>query len=85
MPGMLLVLAIFVGLARSAWREPHGSGYVTWVLSFTLIITCALNAPLRDAALGMLLLVLSAGALKGEHRIWTKSQNLRPENRLNPA
>ena len=38
-----------------------------------------------ESALGMLLLVLSAGALKGEHRIWTKSQNLRPENRLNPA
>lgn len=63
LPGLLLMVLVLLGLAGAAWRRRQRPGALAWTLSWTLILSCALNAPLRDAALGMALIVLSAGLL----------------------
>lgn len=61
LPGLLMLLCLVGGLAVAAWRNPNPlMGGAGWMASIALSITAMVNAPFRDAALGMSLLILAA-------------------------
>lgn len=66
-PGLLLLLATLGWFAVTAWRARHAAAGAAWVLCGGLIMSAMVNAPLRDAGLGMALLWLMA-ACSAPHR-----------------
>lgn len=64
----LVIMAWLLGLfVRTGWRQRSLEGDLTVVLGSGLILTALINAPLRDAALGMTLLWL-LGASVAMHK-----------------
>ena len=59
-PGLLLLLALLAALGWHSWRCRDALGGVAQLLLWTLIVTALLNAPFRDANLGLSLLWLLA-------------------------
>lgn len=57
-PGLLLLAWVLWRFARLGWRPASASGDITVMMAVALFATCLVNAPLRDAALGMTLLWL---------------------------
>jgi len=58
--GMLLLMALLFKSGADAWRHVHQPMAVAgWILTWTLVITATVNAPFRDAALGMSLWILA--------------------------
>lgn len=68
-PGMLLMAWMLGALFWSGWRSRSRSGGVTVILAASITGTALVNAPLRDAALGMTLLWLLGAslALQGDY------------------
>lgn len=58
LPGLLLLAWVLWRFARLGWRQASTAGNITVLLAVALLATCLVNAPLRDAALGMTLLWL---------------------------
>ncbi len=60
-PGLLILSWLLVSLALAAWQNPNRLvGGAGWMASGALFITGMVNAPFRDAALGMSLVILTA-------------------------
>lgn len=59
-PGMLILFWLFWRFLHPAWLEQTMRGGVTVLFGVAMVLTAAVNAPLRDAALGMTLLWLMA-------------------------
>lgn len=57
-PGMLIVIWLFWRLIRIGWRQRNTAGSITFMMSVSIAASAMVNAPLRDAALGMTLLWL---------------------------
>jgi len=57
-PGMLLMMWMLGALFWSGWRSRSTLGGVTVIFAASIVGTALVNAPLRDAALGMTLLWL---------------------------
>lgn len=57
-PGMLLMAWLFAAFFWSGWRSRSTLGGVTVIFATSIVGTAMVNAPLRDAALGMTLLWL---------------------------
>lgn len=57
-PGLLATVWLVVAFLREGWRRRSTAGGVTVLLASALAVTALINAPLRDAALGMTLLWL---------------------------
>lgn len=57
-PGMLLMAWWLARLVRGGWRSRSAQGGITTILGMSIMATAMVNAPLRDAALGMTLLWL---------------------------
>jgi O-antigen ligase len=68
MPGMLLLVWLLGAFFWSGWRSRSTLGGVTAIFAASIVGTAMVNAPLRDAALGMTLLWLMGAsvALRGE-------------------
>ena len=62
-PGMLLLVWLLARIIRVGWREASTPGGITVVLGASIAATALVNAPLRDAAMGMTLLWLLAASL----------------------
>jgi O-antigen ligase len=56
--GLLLLAWVLWRFARLGWRQQSAPGNITVLMAVSLFVTCLVNAPLRDAALGMTLLWL---------------------------
>ena len=56
--GLLLLAWVLWRFARLGWRQQSTPGSITVLMAVALFATCLVNAPLRDAALGMTLLWL---------------------------
>ena len=60
LPGLMLLVLMQVKMLHQAWQRPttiwRGAG---WLTTCALCLTAAVNAPYRDAALGMSLLILA--------------------------
>lgn len=59
-PGLLLLVWMLAALVSTGWRARSTAGGATVVLGASVALTALINAPLRDAALGMSLLWLLA-------------------------
>ncbi len=68
-PGMLLMAWWLAILVRGGWRAKSASGGITTIVGMSIVMTAMVNAPLRDAALGMTLLWLlgASVALRDAH------------------
>ena len=69
--GLLLLAWVLWRFARLGWRQQSAPGNITVLMAVSLFVTCLVNAPLRDAALGMTLLWLlgvSVAAQRGAPR-----------------
>ena len=66
-PGLLTMAWLMFAFLRIGWRRRTVAGGVTVLLSSALVCTALINAPLRDAALGMTLLWL-LGASVAAHQ-----------------
>lgn len=62
-PGMLLLAWLLARIIRVGWRDGSTSGGITVVLGASIAATAMVNAPFRDAAMGMTLLWLLAASL----------------------
>nr|WHW29516.1 putative O-antigen ligase family protein [uncultured bacterium] len=61
-PGMLLLAWLMARIIRVGWRDGTTLGGITVVLGVSIVMTAMVNAPFRDAAMGMTLLwLLGAG------------------------
>ncbi len=67
-PGMLLMVWMLGALFWSGWRSRSTLGGVTVIFSSSIVGTALVNAPLRDAALGMTLLWLLGVSIAGHRR-----------------
>ena len=56
--GMLILVWLLVAAIRQGWRQPSPAGGIVVVLGVSVFFTALVNAPFRDAALGMTLLWL---------------------------
>ncbi len=65
-PGLLLLAWLLLRFVRLGWQQGSESGGITVLLGVALFATCLVNAPLRDAALGMTLLWLLGVALAAQ-------------------
>ena len=70
-PGLALMLGLLAWFVAAHWRARNTPGGVGFVLAWTVIITAMVNAPLRDAGLGMSMLWLMAAATTGP---WTATR-----------
>ncbi len=61
--GLLILAWLLLACIRQGWRTRSPSGGVTVVLGVSLFVTTLVNAPFRDAALGMTLLWLLGSSL----------------------
>ena len=59
-PGMLILIWLMLAFVVAGWRRHSLAGGVTVVFGVAVMVTAAVNAPLRDAALGSTLLWLLA-------------------------
>ncbi|MEP6969945.1 MAG: O-antigen ligase family protein [Betaproteobacteria bacterium] len=57
-PGLLIVFWLFWRLIRIGWRQRNTAGGITVMMAVSIAASAMVNAPLRDAALGMTLLWL---------------------------
>jgi O-antigen ligase len=58
--GGITLIALIFNLWKNSWANEFQQLSVTgWVLTWTLAITAAVNAPFRDAGLGMTMLILA--------------------------
>jgi len=57
-PGMLAMVWLLLAFMVAGWRQWSTAGGVTIMLAVALAVTALINAPLRDAAMGMTLLWL---------------------------
>lgn len=57
-PGMVILVWLFWRFVHGAWRARSTQSGVTLIMGVALVVTAMVNAPLRDAALGMTLLWL---------------------------
>lgn len=62
-PGVLILLWLFSTCIWGAWRVCSARSGVTVIFGVALVVTAMVNAPLRDAALGMTLLWLLGASL----------------------
>lgn len=62
-PGMLLLAWLMAEFVRTGWRSDSPLGGVAVILGVTLVGTAMVNAPLRDAAMGMTLFWLLGASL----------------------
>lgn len=58
-PGALLLVAVFVLMMRGAYQQRSFEGGIGWVFAWALLTTCTINAPFRDATIGMALIVFA--------------------------
>lgn len=65
--GLLLLAWVLWRFARLGWQRHSTPGSITVLMAVSLFATCLVNAPLRDAALGMTLLWL-LGVSVAAHR-----------------
>ena len=59
-PGMLILVWLMARFVRTGWRQDSAAGSITVVIGTSVFATALVNAPFRDAALGMTLLWLLA-------------------------
>ena len=59
-PGLLILVWLLAALVSTGWRARSTAGGATVVLGASVALSALINAPLRDAALGMTLLWLLA-------------------------
>ncbi len=64
-PGMLALVWMLGAFVVVGWRQRSTAGGVTVLLTAGLAVTALVNAPLRDAALGMTLLWLVGASVAG--------------------
>lgn len=64
-PGMLIMVWLLVAFLFVGWRQRSTAGGITVVLCVGVMVTATINAPLRDAALGMTLLWLLGASIAG--------------------
>lgn len=62
-PGMLVLVWLLLRAMRHAWRRESTMGGISAVMCATVATTAMVNAPFRDAALGMTLLWLLGASL----------------------
>mgnify|MGYP000907621782 CR=1 FL=1 len=65
-PGLLAMVWVLWRCLRSGWKDCTAAGAIAVVMAVTLICSSLVNAPLRDAALGMTLLWLLGGSMAGQ-------------------
>ena len=65
-PGLLLLAWVLARFIRLGWQQNSVPGGLTVLMGVSLFATCLVNAPLRDAALGMTLLWLLGAALAAQ-------------------
>lgn len=58
-PGVLVLAALLALLMRGAYQQRSFEGGIGWVFAWALLATCTINAPFRDATLGMALIVFA--------------------------
>lgn len=68
LPGLLLMLALPLGLAVQNWRGRSTFGGLGLLAVTTVLVSTAVNAPWRDAGLGMAMLWLMAAWADTPHR-----------------
>lgn len=66
-PGILIVVWLFARIVRLGWRQRNTAGNITVMMAAAVAASAMVNAPLRDAALGMTLLWL-LGASVAAHQ-----------------
>jgi len=64
-PGMLILFWLLWRFVHPGWRQSNLAGGITVLLGMAMFTTTLLNAPFRDAALGMTLLWLLAASVAG--------------------
>lgn len=62
-PGMLLLIWLLASIIRIGWRNGSPLGGISVVFGTAIAATAMINAPLRDAAMGMTLLWLTGASL----------------------
>ena len=62
-PGMLLLMWLMARIIRFGWRDGSTLGGITVVFGMSIATTAMVNAPFRDAAMGMTLLWLLGAAM----------------------
>lgn len=67
-PGLLTTAWLLMAFVVRGWRERSAMGDVTVMLSVGLVVIALVNAPLRDAAMGMVLLWLLGASVAGHQR-----------------
>ena len=65
-PGLLTVVWLMFAFLRMGWRRRTAASGVTFLLAVSLVFTALINAPLRDAALGMTLLWLLGASIAAQ-------------------
>ena len=64
LPGLLLLVVFFVLLLLPAFKQKNVEGGLGWLFGSALLVTCTINAPFRDATLGMALIVMAVAFAK---------------------
>jgi len=68
-PGLLVLAWLLLGFIRQGWRARSPGGGVTLLFGVSLFSTTLVNAPFRDAALGLTLLWLLGVSLAAQGRV----------------
>ena len=62
-PGLLALVWLLVALLWLSWAQRSLAGDIAFLMAAGLALCCLINAPLRDAAMGMTLLWLLGGSI----------------------
>jgi O-antigen ligase len=64
--GFVVLVLFFIKIFSTSWKNKNNLAGSGWIIGWGLMVTALVNAPFRDGALGMMLIILAVAFSNGE-------------------
>lgn len=66
--GLLTVLLFFIKIFIASWRNNNNIAGLGWIIGWGLMVTALVNAPFRDGALGMMMVIFAVAFSESQRK-----------------
>jgi O-antigen ligase len=66
--GLLTILLFFIKIFIASWRNNNNIAGLGWIIGWGLMITALVNAPFRDGALGMMMIIFAVAFSESQRK-----------------
>ena len=66
--GLLTIFLFFINIFLASWRNNNNMAGLGWVIGWGLVVTALVNAPFRDGALGMMLIIFAVAFSESQRK-----------------